>query len=147
MFNLASADAVQACLDLGDLNADIALFSRQSLIATGALTDVTATAKEAGFCYPVAITTAVWNDCVMWSFEDSQRQVYQDEGTRLWFLLLRASTAIRLCRVPQATIYFTFYRLARNGCDRLATPCEVKITCSVGDGGDPVVTLYLHDEY
>ena len=47
-------------------NTPILIFSYtlKQAIADGALIDVSATAREAGFRYPVAVTAAVWSKCV-----------------------------------------------------------------------------------
>jgi hypothetical protein len=39
-------------------------YGRRQAIADGVLVDVTATAREAGFRYPVALTRAVWDNYV-----------------------------------------------------------------------------------
>ncbi len=62
-------------------------YTRAQAIADGVLVDVTETANESGFRWPVALTRAVWEDCVAWSEEDSKRQVHQTESGRLWDVL------------------------------------------------------------
>ena len=46
----------------------------------GVLVDAGAMAQEAGFKWPVAITSAAWSDCVAWTHADSERQVHQDHA-------------------------------------------------------------------
>ncbi|WP_325176197.1 DUF6573 family protein, partial [Xanthomonas hortorum] len=41
--------------------------TRANLLEDGDLVDVSALAREAGFKVPVAVTRAVWADCVAWS--------------------------------------------------------------------------------
>src|SRR5947209_12200809 len=73
----------------------ISSYSRAQAIADGVLIDVSATAREAGFRWPVALTRAVWERCV----RVPDGVVCQDETGRLWdvvWMLLcafRASTA------------------------------------------------------
>ena len=45
---------------------DVVIFSytRAEAIADGVLIDVSEQAKQAGFCYPVAVTAGVWAECV-----------------------------------------------------------------------------------
>jgi hypothetical protein len=75
-------------------------YTRAQAIADGALVDVTATAQEAGFKWPVAVTHTVWNDCVAWDDNDSDAQgVYQDQAGRLWDVLWLARCAIRSSNV------------------------------------------------
>ena len=59
-------------------------YTRAQAIADGVLVDVTKTAKEAGFIWPVAITRSVWENCVALSDEDNDQQTYQDESGRVW---------------------------------------------------------------
>jgi hypothetical protein len=42
----------------------ISAYSRSEALADGLLVDVTETAREAGFLYPVALTRAAWELCV-----------------------------------------------------------------------------------
>lgn len=66
-------------------------YTREQAIADGVLIDVTATAKEAGFQVPVAVTAAVWSRCVA----VPEGVTGQDEAWRLWEVLwiLRAHLA------------------------------------------------------
>jgi len=69
-------------------------YSRAQAIEDGVLVDVSETAREAGFRWPVAITQAAWEDCIAWTEDDNNRQVYQDESGRLWDVLWMALHAI-----------------------------------------------------
>ena len=102
-------------------------YTRVQAIDDGYLVDVTETAKEAGFVWPVAITRAVWEDCVEWSDEDSKRQTYQDLSGRLWDVL-------KLFRVP------------RGGRGQKARRTTLKLITGPGDSGEPVVTILLPHE-
>ena len=46
-------------------------YSRADMLADGYLVDVTAQAKQAGFRVPVAVTRAVWTDCIEWDDQDT----------------------------------------------------------------------------
>jgi hypothetical protein len=52
----------------------------------GVLIEVTATAREAGIRYPVALTRAAWGRCVA----VPPGIICQDEASRLWDVLWRA---------------------------------------------------------
>jgi hypothetical protein len=73
----------------------ISAYTRAQAMADGVLVDVTDTAKEAGFAYPVAMTATAWADCVAWTDEDTRRQTPQDEFGRLWDVLWMAKMAAR----------------------------------------------------
>src|SRR4051794_40044352 len=69
---------------LGMLSGDIlSRYTRTQAIEDGSLVDVTATAKEAGFRYPVTLTAAVWAEYV--AVPDGVE--CQDEAGRLWDVL------------------------------------------------------------
>jgi hypothetical protein len=63
----------------------ISTYSRAQAIEEGVLVDGGPTAREAGFRMPVALTAAVWADCVAWSEKDSRKQVHQDQSGRLCY--------------------------------------------------------------
>ena len=58
-------------------------YTRAQAIADGVLVDVSKLAKEAGFRFPVAVTAAVWAECV--TVPDGVAG--QDETGRLWDVL------------------------------------------------------------
>jgi hypothetical protein len=70
----------------------ISVYTRSQAIEDGVLVDVTDTAREAGFVFPVAITVGVFADSVVWN--DSNRAL-QDEAGRLWDVLWMARNAAR----------------------------------------------------
>ena len=65
----------------------ISTYTRAQALEDGVLVDAGPMAEEAGFIGPVALTSAVWEDCVAWTDTDNQRQVYQDQSARLWDVL------------------------------------------------------------
>ena len=121
----------------------ISSYSRAQAIADGILVDVSETAREAGFVFPVAMTRAAWSDCVEWSEADSLRQIYQDESGRLWDVLWMAS---RAARHGGEEIRFQLYRVARGGRGTRPRLVTLKALCGPGDDGEPVITLMLPDE-
>lgn len=121
----------------------ISLYTRQQAIADGTLVDVSETALEAGFRFPVALTRAAWVDCVEWTDQDSNRQTYQDEAGRLWDVLWMASRAAR--RGGSETL-FQLYRVPRGGRGIKPRLTTLKMLCGPGDQGEPVITILLPDE-
>lgn len=81
----------------------ISVYTRAQAIADGVLIDVSEMSREAGFRFPVAMTRAAWEDCVMWSDEDSRLQVHQDEAGRRW--------ARRHWTLPKYTKYCMFLNM------------------------------------
>ena len=123
----------------------ISTYSRAQAIEDGVLVDVGEMAIEAGFRIPVALTSAAWSDCVVWSDADSERQVYQDQSGRLFDVLYMAHHAIRSSRKPGDRLTFELYRVLRDGKSTKAAITTLKLIVSPGDQGEPVVTI-LSDE-
>lgn len=118
-------------------------YTRANAFADGFLVDVTTTAKEAGFKWPVALTRAVWLDCVEWTAEDTKRQTYQDEPGRLWDVVYMASLAAR--SGDQSGLYEIF-RVPRGGKGITAKLVSLKMVAGPGDDGEPVITIMQPSE-
>ena len=73
----------------------ISTYTRAEALTDGVLIDGGPMAREAGFLWPVAITAAAWEECVVWSESDGERQTHQDQSGRLWDVLFMAFVAIR----------------------------------------------------
>ena len=115
-------------------------YSRAQAIEDGVLIDVTATAKEAGFRYPVALTAAAWARCVA----VPPGVACQDEAGRLWDVLTVLRCAIRGSD-GGAEVRFGVH--VRND-NRDSTPplVTLRAVCGPGDQGEPVITVLLPDE-
>lgn len=122
-------------------------YTRAQAIEDGGLVDVAEMGREAGFRFPVAMTAAVWMDCVEWSDEDSKRQTHQDESGRLWDVLWMGMCAARSAASRnKSQILFSLYRVPRGGrgvCPRLT---QLKLVIGPGDDGEPVITIMLPNE-
>lgn len=120
-------------------------YTRAQAIADGVLIDVSRTAAEAGFCFPVAMTAAAWADCVAWNEADSECQTHQDQSARLWDVVWMASRAARQAqgieRVP-----FRLYRIPRDGRSIGARLTTLHLHIGPGDDGRPVITILMPDE-
>ena len=116
-------------------------YTRAQAIADGVLVDVTSTAREAGFRFPMAVTEAVWKDCVEWTEEDSRSQVPQDQSGRLWDVLFMAYLAVRTNPKVEGTVHYGIVRVPRDGTSQRARRVELKLVLSGGDQGEPVLTV------
>ena len=121
-------------------------YSRQRALEEGALIDAGELAKEAGFSIPVALTDAVWHDCVFWCDEDSRRQIHQDQTGRLWDVLYMAAYAIRVDKAVSNPLLYQLYRVPRDGVATKAKLITLKIIIGPGDAGEPVITILLPHE-
>ena len=123
----------------------ISMYTRAQAIEDGFLVDVTATAKKAGFVYPVAVTAAVWADCVAWSDEDTRRQVPQDEFGRLWDVLWMARLAVKQSKGSIQLLY-PLHLVPRGEKAQKPRLTHLRLICGPGDTLEPVITIMLPDE-
>jgi len=122
-------------------------YTRAQALADGVLVEVTTMAKAAGFKWPVAMTRAVWEECVAWTEHDSEAQgVHQDQDGRLWDVLWMAHCAIRSTKTGGNELLYQLYRIPRDGNAREAELTTLKLVVGPGDHGEPVITLLQPDE-
>lgn len=121
----------------------ICVYSRADAIKDRVFIDVTEIAKEVGFKVPVAVTSAVWMDCIVWTGDDIK--TYQDQEGRLWDVVYMANYAAKNARDSQV-IKVELYRVPRQGKEVEALPVELKMVISGGDNGEPVITISQPDE-
>lgn len=119
-------------------------YSRAQAIADGVLVDVSNSSLEVGFRIPVAMTAAVWTDCVAWEDEDSIRQTTQDEPGRLLDVLWLARLAAK--NVQDSRLAFDVRRVPRDGHSVYPRPVTLHMAIGPGDAGEPVITLMMPDE-
>lgn len=123
----------------------VSTYSRAQCIADGFLVDVSHTAKEAGFKVPVAVSRAVWADCIEWGAEDTKRQVHQDQDGRLWDVLWMCLCEAKRQRV-HAFFSFELYRIPRGGKAIAPRLVQLKAVIGPGDSGEPVITILEPNE-
>lgn len=121
-------------------------YTRKQALEDGYLVDISDAAREAGFPWPLAVTRAVWEDCVAWTDQDSRRQTYQDESGRLWDVVWMASRAILgLSEKPkspdQPYRLFQMFRVPRDGKSVRARNVVLKIVAGPDDDGNPCMTI------
>jgi len=115
----------------------LAEYTRADALADGALVDCSALAQTAGFCWPVAVTQAVWN--VITDIPPTNH-VLQDVDGRLWEVLTTASQQALIH--PNTPVCHFTVRLLHSGGHSLAC----KLVAHPGDRGEPVVTILLPSE-
>lgn len=124
----------------------VSTYTRAQAVDDGVLVDVGDLAREVGFRWPVALTSAVWADCVDWTDEDSTAQVYQDQSGRLYDVLFMAAFAIKTSHLSGDRLLYELYRVPRNGYASEALPVTLKLIVGPGDTGEPVMTIMLPEE-
>ncbi len=124
----------------------ISTYTRAQAIDDGVLMDPGPMVKEVGFKWPVALTSAVWADCVDWTDEDTRQQAYQNQSGRLWDVLYMASHAIRTSKDSGDRILFQLFRVPRDGQSMKAELTTLRLIVRPGDSGEPVITILLPHE-
>jgi hypothetical protein len=115
-------------------------YTRADALRDGVLIDVSATAKEAGIRYPVALTRAVWERCVT-----VPPGVHcQDEAGRLWDVLWLLRWTIGRSDGGPEIRYGVHVR--DDNRERTAPLVRLKALCGPDDDGEPCITVLLPDE-
>jgi hypothetical protein len=118
----------------------ISVYTRSDALADGLLVDVTETAREAGFLYPVALTRAAWELCV--ALSPPARRAGDDERGRLWDIIWMMRWAIgRSGGGPDLAFEVLCVTTS-------VRPSRVALRAVVGPGDDaePVLTVMLPEE-
>ncbi len=124
----------------------ISTYTRAQAIEDGVLVDAGSMAREVGFTGSVALTSAVWADCVAWTDDDGEKQTHQDQSGRLWDVLYMASHAIRTSKDSGDRLLFQLHRVPRDGKATEAEPVTLKLIVGPGDSGELVITVLLSNE-
>lgn len=117
-------------------------YTREQAIADAVLVDVTATAKQAGFTCPVALTAGAWAGAVAWT----QTTGLQDEEGRLWDVLTMARHAIARSSDASERLAFRVLGVPNRARATTARPTSLVIHAGPGDVGELVITIMLPEE-
>jgi len=112
-------------------------YTRRKAIEDGELVDATDTAKKVGFVYSVALTRAVWEECVR--VPEGQAQ---DDLGRLWDILWMLGLALKKAPRNVDRVTFQLYVL----CGQEHKLITLQAVCGPGDDGEPCVTVMQLDE-
>ncbi len=116
-------------------------YTRAQAITDGVLVDVTGFAKTAGFKIPVAVTAAVWAECV----RVPDGVMAQDETGRLWDVLHMLRFGIARASGTGPELLFQLH--VRNDNSEGEPPLvTLKAVCGPNDDGSPCVTVMLPEE-
>ncbi|MFH0918864.1 MAG: DUF6573 family protein [Fibrobacterota bacterium] len=122
----------------------ISTYTRAQAIADGVLVDASATAREAGIRYPVAVTSTVWDSYIV---PDAALSPWGNSADgRLWDVLIMFRYAAT--HQQDATLLFsTIFTMARkDGAGCFQKEVQLKAICGPGDTADPVITIMLPNE-
>lgn len=115
----------------------ISRYTRRQALEDGVLVEVTEAARRAGFKWPLAMTAEVWGLIE----RVPEKFGHEDIQGRLWDVLIMARRAIRMSNPGDQEIPFDVM-LHQKDTSRL----QLKIHCSPGDNGEPVLTIMLPDQ-
>jgi len=122
----------------------ISTYTRAQATADGVLVDVSPTAQEAGFRFPVAVTSTVWESLIV---PDQAAASWGNSiQGRLWDVLsvLRFSIGRHHGPTLLFKVIFTVGHKNRPGCYQKEV--QLKAICGPGDTAEPVITIMLPDE-
>ncbi len=111
----------------------IHVYTRVQAIEDGQLIDVSAAARKVGIKFPVALTVAVWSQCVE---VPPRRKCLEDESARLRDVLWMLMSSIRRASNTRQ-IEYTLRCSTRAGSRRVT----LKAMCGPGDDAEPVITV------
>lgn len=127
----------------------ISVYTRAQALEDGVLVDVSEMAQEAGFKFPVAVTSRLFNEVIT---PDPRAEAEgQSVDGRLWDALHMLHMAIKgvlpskTMRGPgpgQTTLYQCYFIMKR----RQRKLLTLKAVCGPGDNMEPVITLMLSEE-
>jgi len=121
-------------------------YSRAQAIEDGVLVELDpATVREAGFKFPIAMTSAAFSQ-VVWPIDDEKSAAWltkhgQDFQGRLWDVLSVLRFAVRRGGAQLTMIVKVLNH--RTKCRQNVT---LKSVCGPGDNLEPVITIMLPDE-
>jgi hypothetical protein len=111
-------------------------YTRAQAIEDGLQVDVGTFARDAGFCYPLATTIAVWEKCVSRNLPDGEID-FKAGQRNLVNLLDAAYLAVRAHKRSNGTGHDVFFNFHGQ---------RLKINVGPGDNAEPVLTIMLPDE-
>ncbi len=120
--------------------------TRAQAIKDGLIIDVSKLGFDVGFLWPLAITKAVWDDIVAWTDEDSEKQVPQDEKTRLSKLVNTCADYVRVRSPKGPQMTFRLNRVPRDGKSKQKHAQVLELWAHREDGSRSVLTIRIVDE-
>jgi hypothetical protein len=116
-------------------------YTRAQALADGVLIDISPLAAEAGFCYPVAVTAAVWQ-----ILEPSAElaRLGQSATGRAWDVLQVLRAAIRHSGHTDRIHFAPLFVL--DAAHPVPQPVQLWALCGPGDDEAPVITVLCEGE-
>lgn len=113
-------------------------YTRAEALADGALVDVTPTAQETGFKFPVAITATLHHRLTPNGYEQAVGQSYDG---RLWDVLFLAAVRGRRLNGSEARFSVLMAEQAEGHPHMVQHTLDLYMHLGPGDAGEPVITI------
>jgi hypothetical protein len=111
-------------------------YTRAESLKDGSLVDISATAREAGINFPVAVSRAVWGTCI--DLTPAAKRACNDVEGRTWDVVWMLRRAISAAPVGETVINYQVLAVT----DRIRpSRVSLKAICGPGDDGEPVITI------
>lgn len=123
-------------------------YSRAQALEDEVLCDISSAAREVGFKYPVAITSAAYEAFIEWTEDDDARFPSSGQSVSgrahdvVWMLLMK----IRSGGATSAVANFSVARVVHDGSTPEPMVGALKSVCGPGDDPEPVLTIMLPHE-
>jgi len=117
----------------------IDIYSRQQAIEDGILVDASEIAKEMGYKFPVAVTSAVWQGLIV---PPPELEHSQDVQGRLWDTLWMLRHAIKSGKDSSSVEFSVLYEMGPRDRQKVT----LKSICGPGDNAEPVITVMFPEE-
>ena len=116
--------------------------SRKQALKNGNLVEVGNTRWEAGFKWPLAITSDVYSDLVKWDEADNDKvETPMTEDLRLWNLVNGAAECVRMDERHSNRLTFDVWTVNRNSESFEETKCTVLLIGHPDDSAHPCLTI------
>ena len=115
-------------------------YTRREALADGVLVDLSALAREAGFCWPLAVTRAVWG--LLEPSEELKKEGQSWTG-RAWDMLFILRVSLRQSRDGREVRFAPLF-IRRPGSAPEAV--ALRAVSGPGDEGEATITILLPDE-
>ena len=116
----------------------ISTYTREQAIEDGVLIDVSPTAKEAGIKFPLAVTSAVWDEVI--TPDKFAIQHGESFSGRLWDVVWMLRIA---CKTHFGSLINYQLLVTRGGHKKMIT---LKAVCGPGDNAEPTITIMFPEE-
>lgn len=120
-------------------------YTRSQAIEDGVLIDVSATAREAGIRYPVAVTARLWSEYIE-PVAVLKKSRGQSAAGRLWDTLTLFRLAAQRTPGSVLTCPVAFLMLDPQARAPVVQTVTLKAVCGPGDTLEPVITIMLEHE-